>query len=169
MSAVSTKVMTVLIGLAAMAAATMAGCTNATHHATGTARSLPTVAANTVAGNPVDLLRKLAPSGCKMDDGQPPHGQGDPDLYGGRAAICWWGTPWDTGQSIQVWTSATHADAVAALDDVTPKDHEAVIAGDLWMAEVDAPSTADYAPAPFSPTPAAIATLLGGRVTQVWP
>jgi hypothetical protein len=48
----------------------------------------------------------------------------------------------------------------------TPQDHEAVITGDVWMAEDYAPRTDDYGNALFNPT---LAKRLGGKVYRIWP
>jgi hypothetical protein len=141
--------------IAALTLFVLAGCTTTVggrvHHGKGQIVS--------ATANPVDLLHKL---GVTTDDVQ-----GSPSLDGARVATGWWGTDQyalDFPQAITIWMYPSRDDVEMALADVTPTDHEAVIQGDRWMAEVTTGHTNI-----FEPSPDAIASALAGEVVIVWP
>jgi hypothetical protein len=121
-----------------------------------------------VAANPVDLLKKL---GASTTDTV---GQAAP--FGERYAMGHWGsqdpvgepdgtTTW--GQSVEVDTFPTHDQVADRLAGTSPSDHDAIVAGDLWI--VDLHEGQKSGKWTFDPTPQQVADKLGGRVVHVWP
>jgi hypothetical protein len=121
------------------------------------------------AANPVTFIHK---AGAKTDSVV-----GDPSLFGARDASGQW-EPQDPvsdprtgavtyGAFIEVTTYPTRELRDEELGRVTPGDHKAILAGDLWVAWLSAGEQAGKSV--FVPTPQTVATRLGGRVIQVWP
>jgi hypothetical protein len=117
---------------------------------------------------PVRLLQRVA--GSKLDDKMGRKGvQDDAWIAGGHWGYSFWSTGpnGEWGEDLQVWYYQDHAGLAAAVPDVTPQAHRAVIVGDVWFAELDAGS-ADHLGVD-GPTPQVAAAAMGGTVAKVWP
>jgi hypothetical protein len=71
------------------------------------------------------------------------------------------------GQLIEAMTCPTHDLVMEELARQTPSDHEAVVAGHLWIGWLTSGQKAGMRT--FIPSPQAVATQLSGKVVHVWP
>ena len=154
----------VLIGATATACSSGASTGGASSRSTSSPRPPITGAAKP---NPVVLLHKLPV--CKTD---PNATVGDWSPWG-NYATCWYTAkdpfnrnPDGSGGGEKVELYATGNQVSPAVID--PEDHQAVLVGNGWMALVN-PEIPVSGPYTFRPSPAVVASQLGGKVYKVWP